>query len=320
MEKIDLVYLWVDGSDPEWLLQKERALAESGREHAPQAVAKGRFVQSDELKYSLRSVEKNAPWVDRIFIVTSGQRPAWLNDSHPKINLIFHRDFIKADYLPTFNSSAIEMALPDIEALGERFVLANDDMFILRPIAPSFFYNAEGLPIARYASYISKATDLYTGKVRRMQSLVAEKFGHRCEHQPHHNMDAYLKSDVRACEEAFKEEVEATTSHRFRSEGEFHRSAWLYYAMAKGRAEKRVVDHYGAASSWGERWRCRLGLRYCMDSKVIGIHRGELARRVRKYNPTLLCLNDTEHATDTARAEMRAFLEGLFPAKSSFEK
>jgi hypothetical protein len=41
---------------------------------------------------------------------------------------------------------------------------------------------------------------------------------------------------------------------------------------------------------------------------------------VRKYNPTILCLNDTEHATDSQRQQMKALLERLFPEKSSFEK
>jgi hypothetical protein len=320
MERIDLVYLWVDGNDPEWQQQKERALAECGRGLNSQAVAKGRFVESDELKYSLRSVEKYAPWIDRIFILTADQKPAWLNEQHPKIRLISHRDFIPSEYLPTFNSSAIEMSIALIEELGERFIFANDDMFFLKAVEPSFFYNAEGLPIARFAHHISTKRSLYMDKVRKGQRLVAESFGKRYDHQPRHNFDAYLKSDVRGCLDHFAEEAEATRSHRFRTEEEFHRSAWLYYALAQGRAEEKIVDHYSAASSWGERVSCWLKGQYCTDSKEVGLHRGRLARRVRRYNPTLLCLNDTERTTDTQREEMQAFLEGLFPEKSSFEK
>lgn len=320
MEKIDLVYLWVDGSDPEWQQQKQQALAASGREYSKQALAKGRFVQTDELKYSLRSVEKYAPWIDRVFILTADQKPEWLNVEHPKVRLISHRDFIKSDYLPTFNSSAIEMCIADIEELGERFLLANDDMFFLKAVEPSFFYNREGLPIARMSPNKVKVSDLYSNKVLRAQRLVAEKYGRLYERMPHHNMDAYLKEDVRACLEAFGQEVEATRSHTFRTEGEFHRSAWLYAAMAMGRAEERVVGRYGGARSLLEAWRCRLAGRYCMETKAIGIHRGSLARRLRKYNPAILCLNDTEHATDAQRGEMKTLLEGLFPEKSSFEK
>lgn len=320
MEKIDLVYLWVDGNDPKWQEQKSRALAESGVAYNKQATAKGRFVDNEELRYSLRSVAENAPWINRIFIVTADQKPAWLDENHPKIRLVSHSEILKSDYLPTFNSTAIEMSIACIEGLSERFVFSNDDMFILKPITPSFFYNAEGLPIARFARHISTKKSLYLDKVRNAQRLVAENFGSSPVNQPHHNMDAYLRSDVMACSEAFAKEVEESRSHRFRTAGEFHRSAWLYYAVARGRAEMKIVRHYSAARSLSERLKYRLSLRYCTDSKEIGLHRGNLIGRVRKYNPTLLCLNDTERTTDAQREDMRRFLERRFPNKSPFER
>jgi hypothetical protein len=44
-----------------------------------------RWAVSQELRYSLRSVEKYAPWVRNIYIVTNGQIPYWLDLSHPRI-------------------------------------------------------------------------------------------------------------------------------------------------------------------------------------------------------------------------------------------
>lgn len=318
-QRVDLVYLWVDGNDPVWQEQKERALAECGVVLNRQAIAKGRFEENEELRYSLRSVARNAPWIGNIFIITANQTPAWLNTNHPKIRLISHNEILPEEYLPTFNSTAIEMSIARIPALGERFILANDDMFILKPIEESFFYNAEGLPIARYSRHISTKQSLYLNKVRRAQELVAERCGKLYTHQPHHNMDAYLKSDVVACCEAFTEEVEASRSHRFRLEREFHRSAWLYWAMARGRAEEKILSHYSAAKSWREMMWCRLRGRYCTDSREMGLHRGSLLRRIRKYNPSLLCLNDTERTTDAQRQSGKALLERLFPEKCEFE-
>ncbi len=319
MERIDLVYLWVDGNDAKWLEAKQKAQIECGFALDRQATAKGRFVDNQELRYSLRSVEKYAPWIGNIFIVTADQCPVWLNREHPKVRLISHRDILPADYLPTFNSSAIEMALTRIDGLSERFLFANDDMFLRKPVGPEFFFNAEGMPIARFARHISTKQSLYLGKVRRAQSLVAERFGGKYERQPHHNFDAYLKSDVEACLRAFAEEAEATRSHRFRKAEEFHRSAWLYYALSQGRAEERVVSRYGAAKSFGEKLWCWLRGRYCTDSAEVGLHRGRLHRRLEHYNPRLFCLNDTERTTDTEREEMVALLEKLYPEKSSFE-
>ncbi|MBQ2247729.1 MAG: Stealth CR1 domain-containing protein [Tidjanibacter sp.] len=319
MERVDLVYLWVDGDDPEWQQRKREAMAECGRELPAQAVARGRFVDNQELRYSLRSVEKYAPWVGKVFIVTADQTPKWLNVAHPKVELVSHSQILPSEYLPTFNSSAIEMALTRIEGLSERFLFANDDMFFRCPVGPEFFYTPEGLPIARFARYISTKESLYLGKVRNAQRLVAERFGGEYVRQPHHNVDAYLKSDVNACLEAFEAEAEATCSHRFRQEGEFHRSAWLYYALSQRRAVERVVGRYGAAGSVWERLGCRLRGRYCTDSAEIGIHRGRLAARLAHYNPRIFCLNDTERASDREREEMGGLLERLYPEKSSFE-
>ena len=69
---IDLVYLWVDGNDPEWLAKHNACV---GKMEAKSATdCKGRYADNDELKYSLRSVEAYAPWIRNVFIVTDGPR------------------------------------------------------------------------------------------------------------------------------------------------------------------------------------------------------------------------------------------------------
>ena len=73
---IDLVYLWVNGNDPKWQAKRDACI---GRPTERQENCKGRYADSGELKYSLRSIEKYAPWVRKIFIVTDDQTPEWLN-------------------------------------------------------------------------------------------------------------------------------------------------------------------------------------------------------------------------------------------------
>ena len=90
-------------------------------------------------------VEKHAPWVNKIHLVTNGQIPQWLNTAHPKLNWVKHTDFIPSEYLPTFNSAAIELNLHRIPDLTEHFVLFNDDMFLINDSQPEDFF-AEGLP------------------------------------------------------------------------------------------------------------------------------------------------------------------------------
>lgn len=58
-------------------------------------VSASRFEDNEELRYSLRSIERHAPWVRNIFIVTNGQIPSWLNLDNPRVTIVTHqvRDF-----------------------------------------------------------------------------------------------------------------------------------------------------------------------------------------------------------------------------------
>ena len=84
--EIDLVYLWVDGNDPAWLAKKNAWLP-ADKQVDPEAAGECRFVENDELRYSLRSAERYAPWIRRVFILTDDQTPAWLDTSNPRVQV-----------------------------------------------------------------------------------------------------------------------------------------------------------------------------------------------------------------------------------------
>lgn len=126
--EIDLVYLWVDGNDPEWI--KKKISITGSLNDATEANCKGRYLDNNELKYSLRSVELYAPWIRKIFIVTDDQQPEWLNTNHPKINIINHSEILVKEAIPCFNAIVIEHFIHKIAGLSEYFLFANDDMFI----------------------------------------------------------------------------------------------------------------------------------------------------------------------------------------------
>ena len=149
MEKIDFIVTWVDGNDPAW--QKERCRWEENDGKVSDAAdgnTECRYRENGLLKYWFRAVEQFAPWVNRIHFVTCGQKPEWLNEAHPKLHLVNHEDYIPKEYLPTFNSNTIELNFHRIEELSEHFVLFNDDIFLLRPVEPSFFFR-EGQPVLK---------------------------------------------------------------------------------------------------------------------------------------------------------------------------
>ena len=169
-EPIDIVYTWVNGSDPKLIadLAYWKALhsGEADEETATVAAAlavnattnasiaqqdKGdmtsnnRFRDNQELRYSLRSIWKYAPWVRHVFIVTNGHVPNWLNLDHPRLTLISHADiFPNKSHLPTFSSPAIESHLHRIPGLAKKFIYFNDDVMLGNHISPDDFVTHGG--------------------------------------------------------------------------------------------------------------------------------------------------------------------------------
>lgn len=143
---IDFVFLWCDGSDPDFVRQKAQRMKEVRPELITENIGDIRYGQFDELKYALRSVNQFAPWFHHIFVVTNNQRPKWLIDQ-PKISIVDHKDIIPKDLQPFFSSICIEMYLDRIPGLSDHFVYANDDMMLSRPLMPWDFFDAQGRPI-----------------------------------------------------------------------------------------------------------------------------------------------------------------------------
>ena len=134
---IDFVLPWVDGSDPEWQAQRAK-YSEGNKGFVDASIA--RYRDWDNLQYWFRGVEKFAPWVNRIYFVTWGHLPQWLNTKHPKLKIVKHEDYIPEEYLPVFSSRPIELNIHRIPGLSENFVFFNDDCFIIDMMKPTDFF------------------------------------------------------------------------------------------------------------------------------------------------------------------------------------
>ena len=199
---VDIVYLWCDSSDKIWQEKKNSELKKYGKALDSDSTSECRFVENDELKYSLRSLEKYAPWINNIFIVTDNQIPKWLDISNSKIHIINHSEILSDDCLPSFNSVALETALQKIPGLSEYFLFANDDMFFGNYVDKSFFFNESGQPVFRFSKrriINKKYKHLYGYSISQAYNMVKDKFGKSFPYFPHHNIDAYKKSDIEKC-------------------------------------------------------------------------------------------------------------------------
>ena len=308
---IDLVYLWVDGSDPAWRVKHNACIGQT--EEKSTTNCEGRYADNDELKYSLRSVEWYAPWIRRIFIVTDNQVPVWLVTTNPKIKIVDHTEIMPAVSLPCFNSRLVEHCLYKIPGLAEHFLYANDDMFINKPVSPSTFFAADGLPIIRfnrsllrnlYLAFKEKFLGIplksYVHAIRNSAELVKKKYGIYYNGKTHHNIDAYLRSDYQHVAEVFKEEIAATLSNHVRSTNDVQRNIYSYVPLAEKRGHLLYVTQ--------------------KTSFRFHIQKESHYRKLKKYNPTFFCMNDSEYATDADRQRVTEFLAERFPEKSRFEK
>lgn len=141
--QIDIVYLWVDGSDPLWQVKRQQAYAAWVSRNADDLAAYGnvlgRFRDNEELRFNLRALERFFPGHGQVYIVTDGQTPAWLSHA-PGITVIDHQALMAESDLPVFDSGHIESYIHRIPGLSERFFYLNDDIFFGAPVDPSDWF------------------------------------------------------------------------------------------------------------------------------------------------------------------------------------
>ena len=315
--KVDIVYLWCNDADAEWSAKRKKYMRQNV--YDKQAVCKGRFVQNDELKYSLRSVAKYMPWVNHIYIVNDSQVPAWLNLKNPKITMVKHEEILPKKCLPMFNSNAIECGLANIPNLSEYFAFMNDDTLLTSPITDEDFFTKSGKIIYRMA-YVKLLQQpmLYEAMILDMQNLCETKYGYKCKYFPHHNLDVYSKSAYKKCLAGINALVQETLKNRFRTQNDWQRAIVSYYMLAKGYGELKVINKYQeSAIAWLKHNFIDLGKK---DSLVLSLHSKDYHKKLRRCKPKFLCMEDNEYVNDNDRIRGRDFLESLFPNKSEFEK
>ena len=132
--KIDFIITWVDGSDKEWIKEKDSYSSYVGDKK------ENRFRDWDNLKYLFRGIEKFAPWVNNVFFVTWGHIPSWMNTSNEKLKIVNHKDYIPEEYLPTFSANPIELNFHRIDELSENYVFFNDDTFLIKETKETDFF------------------------------------------------------------------------------------------------------------------------------------------------------------------------------------
>ncbi|MBY8866345.1 MULTISPECIES: stealth conserved region 3 domain-containing protein [Streptomyces] len=309
---IDVVYTWVDDTDPAWAERRARRRADLGLAPAASGDEAARFRNRDELRYSLRSLAMFAPWVRKVYLVTDDQQPAWLNTAHPGIEVVSHRDiFSDPSCLPSFNSHAIESQLHHIDGLAEQFLYLNDDFFIGRPIGPQKFFQSNGRTRFFWTSTtvpIGEATEEdegYFAAAKNNRRLLEERFGVTVTNSFAHAPYALRRSVLEQIEADFPESVARTAANPMRG--------WQDVSMVSS-----LHHHYGYLTGTA----VPSGIR-CAYIDVGSYDRHpELTRLLTARGHDVFCLAESPTAEVPAEEQARiieAFLRAYFPVKSPYE-
>ncbi len=307
-EPVDIVYTWVDDSDPAW--RERRAGVEPAPALSSDALHAGRTQDRDELRYSLRSLSMYAGWYRRIWLVTDGQAPPWLAE-HPRLTVVDHRQiFTDPSVLPTFNSHAIESQLHHIEGLSEHFLYLNDDVFFGRPVRPELFFAGPGIArfnIAPIAIDRQPAPQQLNGAIlaaRNNRDLLAADFGRTITNRVQHTPHAHLRSSLTELESAHPDLFAQVAASRFRNAADLSVASELghYWAYAHGHAIATT-----------------LAFRYVdIGSALMPEYLDSLLAR---RDQDCFCINDAgPYPEPPDDARVAAFLARYFPVPSPFER
>ena len=202
--EIDLVVPYVDSSDVAWqeLFNKYNPIKD---EEVEAVNAKNRFRgQGDFFRFFFRGVEKYAPWVHKIHLIvqSESQVPAWIN--RDVVHIVLHEQFIPKEFLPTFNSTTIEMFLWNIPGLSEKFIYANDDVFITGPILKGYLFQDY-----RVVTNIFNVTRLNTIYYKQVDNSYKEIYNYLQDEVVTigHTLRPYFKSDMHECFKIHKDNI-----------------------------------------------------------------------------------------------------------------
>lgn len=327
---IDFVITWVDMEDPKW--KAEFSKYSGKKDNEKNGVSEARFRDYGFLKYWFRGVEKFAPWVRKIHFVTSGQKPEWLDENNPKINLVSHKDYIPAEFLPTYNSVVIERYLHKIPDLAEHFVYFNDDFYIINNISTERFFK-NGVPcdiavfqynpswsqwykrIKNNLRIINKHFDKKEVMARDHDKWFHKSYGSRARWnhllKPYgkfitlrtpHNAQPYLKSTFEEVWAVAEKELTETSANRFRTVTDYTPELFRTWQICKGNFEP-----YNTYS----------------DTKMfpLMIKPKQAIKAIYNQSYTLICLNDNVHIRnyEQVMGNIKNAFESILPEKSSFE-
>lgn len=336
---IDVVIPWVDPTDKEWQASKNKFLEDLNNDKVDNS--ENRFRDWDNFKYVFRGIDKFMPWVHKIYLITCGQVPDWMNkEADDRLVIVNHSDYIPKEYLPTFSSHPIELNLHRIKELSEHFIYLNDDYFVINETSPEDFF-VDGLP-CDYALedpitpdhkdifnniLINNMVLLNSHYDRRMVlKEQKKKFYSMCDKKAFvtnmcfrplkrnhffglhysHLASNILKSTIEKVWTENREILEATSSHKFRNADDVNQFIFKNEQYVTGKFHPYNINRFGRAIQ--------------LDDTIEGAVE-DVCRIITDSGYKMICINDCNiEDFDSTRTKINAALEKILPNPSVWER
>lgn len=336
---IDVVIPWVDPTDKEWQASKNKFLKDLNNDKVDNS--ENRFRDWDNFKYVFRGIDKFMPWVHKIYLITCGQVPDWMNkEADDRLVIVNHSDYIPKEYLPTFSSHPIELNLHRIKELSEHFIYLNDDYFVINETSPEDFF-VDGLPCdyALEDPITPDHKDIFNNILINNMVLLnshydrrtvlkeqKKKFYSMCDKKAFitnmcfrplkrnhffglhysHLASNILKSTIEKVWTENREILEATSSHKFRNADDVNQFIFKNEQYVTGKFHPYNINHFGRAIQ--------------LDDTIEGAVE-DVCRTITDSDYKMICINDCNiEDFDNTRTKINAALEKILPNPSVWER
>lgn len=336
---IDVVIPWVDPTDKEWQASKNKFLKDLNNDKVDNS--ENRFRDWDNFRYVFRGIDKFMPWVHKIYLITCGQVPDWMNkEADDRLVIVNHSDYIPKEYLPTFSSHPIELNLHRIKELSEHFIYLNDDYFVINETSPEDFF-VDGLPCdyALEDPITPDHKDIFNNILINNMVLLnshydrrtvlkeqKKKFYSMCDKKAFvtnmcfrplkrnrffglhysHLASNILKSTIEKVWTENREILEATSSHKFRNADDVNQFIFKNEQYVTGKFHPYNINRFGRAIQ--------------LDDTIEGAVE-DVCRTITDSDYKMICINDCNiEDFDNTRTKINAALEKILPNPSVWER
>lgn len=303
--EIDFVFPYVDCNDPIWQKNYKET---RNKLDLPTEIKLERFREWDNLKYLFRGINEFMPWIRKVHMIASNpeQVPKWLNTN--EVDIVLHKDIIPKEFLPTFNSTTIEMFINKIPDLADGIIYGNDDVFPIRPMKPSDFF-INGLPKIRMK--LDKGQNTQFKKVEfNCQKIIADYLGMELMNpnkqffKVEHSLSPLSKKLVDKSIDIFGK-ILYNSCTEFRKEKNINQYFYTYYAFFTSRFE--------------------ISNRTYIYRKLDNVRKSvKIANDIINQKADIICINDNsdfdkKYFTE-AKNNINSAFEKILKEKSKFEK